>query len=136
MGLAFGLLLAFNSASLNGAATGTVAADSAAIVHPKDATAFAALVASGTGKTVLVDFYADWCGPCRRFGPEISKYAEAHKDQVVVVKVNVDDREDLARKYGISGIPAIRLFRDGNLVAQTTGAVSADELENWVRNPN
>jgi len=131
-GLVLGLVVGLNAVPLIGATTDTGTTESDAISHPKDAAEFAALLGPGNGQTVLVDFYADWCGPCRRFAPELARFANAHRDSVNVAKVNVDTNQALAQTYGITTIPAICLFRDGKLVKQTTGAMSSERLAAWV----
>lgn len=131
-GLIFGVLAGFSILRPTGTTMVAAVAESTAILHPKDAAEFAALVAPGSGKTVLVDFYADWCGPCRQFAPAVAAFAEAHRDVVTVAKINVDAHQDLARNYGITSIPALCLFRDGKLVKQSVGAMSAEDLAAWV----
>lgn len=79
---------------------------------------------------VLVDFYADWCGPCRMVGPIIEELANELKD-VKVIKVNVDEREDVAKTYGIMSIPTIILFRDGQIDKKQIGFVPKEALLRW-----
>lgn len=128
-GVLFGTVLAFSTMSPGRDAAPDPASD--AVVHIEDVAAFAALIQPGNGKTVLADFYADWCGPCRRFAPVLATFADQHRDTLTVVKVNVDKNRELAAKYGVSGIPAIFLFRDGKMLRQTTGAMSAEALARW-----
>ena len=71
---------------------------------------------------VLVDFWAPWCGPCRRVGPELDAVAEELAGKVVIAKVNVDDESDLASKYQIQSIPAMLIFKGGKVVDQLVGA--------------
>lgn len=84
-------------------------------------------------KPVLVDFWAAWCGPCRRVAPELDAVAEQLGDKVKVLKVDVDAEPELAGRYGIQSIPALFIFKDGNIVDRILGAqprqVIAQKLE-------
>jgi thioredoxin 1 len=81
-------------------------------------------------KLVLIDFYADWCGPCKVLAPIIEKFGESHKDQIAVYKANVDDDEiaTLAQTYKIRSIPTLLWFKDGEVVATQSGLSSEDAL--------
>lgn len=81
---------------------------------------------------VLVDFYADWCGPCRMLSPLIEELAEENKN-VKVIKVNVDEREDIARNYAVMSIPTLILFEDGEVKNKHIGFMPKDELETWIK---
>lgn len=72
-------------------------------------------------KKVLVDFYADWCGPCRMVSPIVDEIAE-ERDDILVCKVNVDDEQELANRFGIFSIPSLLIFKDGEVVNQIAGA--------------
>ncbi|MBR3649177.1 MAG: thioredoxin [Victivallales bacterium] len=78
--------------------------------------------------TVLVDFWAPWCGPCRMQGPILEKLADELPD-VSICKVNVDDNADIAVKFQIMSIPALLIFKDGKLAKQYIGLTAADELK-------
>ena len=80
-------------------------------------------------RPVIVDFWAEWCGPCRMVGPILDQIAEEHADAVDVVKLNVDDNGETAAKYGITSIPAIYVFKDGEVAQKSIGAKPKATLE-------
>ncbi len=77
---------------------------------------------------VLVDFYADWCGPCKMMMPVVEKLAETYEGKVKVGKVNADECNELAAKYNVMSIPCFLVFKNGEVVNNGTGAMSADAL--------
>ncbi|MBI1951953.1 MAG: thioredoxin [Acidobacteria bacterium] len=84
------------------------------------------------GAPILVDFWAEWCGPCRMVAPVLEKLAEEYDGKVRVGKVNVDDESSLAGRYGIQSIPTLLLFKNGKVVEQYIGAASRDVLVNLI----
>jgi thioredoxin 1 len=83
---------------------------------------------AGAEVPVVVDFWAPWCGPCRMVAPEIDKLSERLGSAVKFVKVNIDENNELAMKYGVMSIPTIAKFEKGELAAQVVGARGADAL--------
>lgn len=79
-------------------------------------------------KPVLVDFWADWCGPCRMFAPTVSELAEDFDGKAVIAKVNVDQCPDTSSKYGVMSIPTVLVFKNGNQVEKTVGVQSKAKL--------
>ena len=78
---------------------------------------------------VLVDFWAEWCGPCRMITPIIEELHEDFKDKAVIGKVNVDSESDISSEYGITSIPTLLFFKDGEIVDKHIGAASKSQLE-------
>jgi len=76
----------------------------------------------------LVDFYAEWCGPCKMMGPVLDEL----DDKINIIKVNVDDHEDLAREYGIMSIPALKFIKDGEVKKELVGFTPKEELEDII----
>lgn len=80
-------------------------------------------------KPVAVDFWAEWCGPCKAVAPSIEELSEEMKDTVKFGKLNVDASPEIAGKYGIMSIPTILIYKDGNVAGQIVGALPKDELK-------
>ena len=80
-------------------------------------------------KTIMVDFWAEWCGPCRAVGPILDAIAAEHSEKISIVKLNVDDNPQTAMKYGITSIPAMKVYRGGEVVKTVIGAKPKPALE-------
>ncbi len=83
-------------------------------------------------KPVFVDFWAEWCGPCRIVSPTVEELSKEYNDKVNFVKVNVDENNELASKYNVFSIPTLAIFRDGKIIAQTAGAASKESLRTYI----
>jgi len=81
---------------------------------------------------VFVDFWAEWCGPCRMVGPAVEQLAKTLDGQVKIVKLNVDENQEIAVKYGIHSIPSLLLFKDGKEIARTVGAAPKEAYQKFI----
>ena len=100
------------------------------IVHVTDDTFETEVL--NAGQPVLVDYWAEWCGPCKAIGPILSEVAEEYADKLKVVKLNIDENPATPPKYGIRGIPTLMLFRHGNVEATKVGALSKSQLAAFI----
>ncbi len=85
-----------------------------------------------SNKPVLVDFWAEWCGPCKMIAPALSAIADEFADKITVAKMNVDENNETPAKHGIRGIPTLLLFKDGAVVATKVGALSKGQLAEFI----
>ncbi len=83
-------------------------------------------------KPVLVDFWAEWCGPCRMIAPALEEIAGEIGDKVDIVKLNIDENPGTPTQYGVRGIPTMVLFKDGQPVAQKVGAAPRGQIQSWL----
>jgi len=87
---------------------------------------------SSSNIPVLVDFWAEWCGPCKSLGPILEEISKDLKDKLQVVKVNLDENQDLAMKYSIRSIPTLLLFKSGELIDTKVGLLPKSDLVEWL----
>jgi thioredoxin 1 len=96
------------------------------IKHVSDATFESDVL--NAGKPVLVDYWAEWCGPCKMIAPILDEVAGTYGDKLQIAKMNVDENREIPAKFGIRGIPTLMLFKDGELAATKVGAMSKAQL--------
>ncbi|WP_298965750.1 thioredoxin [uncultured Methylobacterium sp.] len=82
---------------------------------------------------VVVDFWAEWCGPCRAIGPALEEISGEMQGRVKIAKVNVDENPGIASQYGIRSIPTLMIFKDGQLASQKVGAAPKGDLSRWIQ---
>ena len=100
------------------------------IHHVTDANFDAEVLQSAT--PVLVDYWAEWCGPCKMIAPVLYEVANEYGDKLKVVKLNIDENQSTPPKYGIRGIPTLMLFKNGNIEATKVGALSKSQLTAFI----
>jgi len=86
-----------------------------------------------SSKPIVVDFWADWCGPCKQIAPTLEEISNEMADQVTIAKLNIDSEINTGTKYGIRGIPTMLLFKDGELKAQKVGATTKSNIVSWIK---
>lgn len=100
------------------------------IKHLSDASFEADVLQAGT--PVLVDYWAEWCGPCKMIAPILDEVAGAYQGRLTIAKMNVDENREIPAKFGIRGIPTLMLFKDGQLAATKVGAMSKAQLTAFI----
>ncbi|KFA58011.1 thioredoxin [Gilliamella sp. wkB18] len=89
-------------------------------------------VINDTTRPVLVDFWAEWCGPCKMVAPILEEVAQEYCDKIVIAKLNVQENPNIAPKFGIRGIPTLLIFKNGKVVATQVGALSKTQLISFI----
>jgi thioredoxin 1 len=87
----------------------------------------------GADGPVLVDFWAEWCGPCKQIGPSLEEISEEMGEKITVAKINIDDNPMTPSKYGVRGIPTLMLFKGGEVAATKVGALPKGKLVEWIQ---
>lgn len=82
-----------------------------------------------SGKVVVIDFWATWCGPCLKLGPIVEELAEKYGDKAIIGKINIDEENDIVMENRIRSVPTVLFFKDGEVAARSVGLVKLDELE-------
>ena len=86
-----------------------------------------------SGTLVLVDFWAEWCGPCKQIGPILEEISNEKEDKLKILKLNIDENPETPQKYGVRGIPTLMLFKKGKLIDTKVGSLPKSSLEVWLQ---
>ncbi|NRA87448.1 MAG: thioredoxin TrxA [Rhizobiales bacterium] len=85
-----------------------------------------------SSKLVVVDFWAEWCGPCKQIGPALEELAAEYGDKIAIAKVNIDENPNTPTQFGVRGIPTLLIFKDGELAATKVGALPKSKIAEWI----
>lgn len=87
----------------------------------------------GADKPVLVDFWAEWCGPCRQIGPALEELSGEYSGKLTIAKINIDENPETPGRYGVRGIPTLMIFKGGELAATKVGAAPKSTIDAWIK---
>lgn len=102
------------------------------IIHVTDSSFESDVLKNST--PVLLDFWAEWCGPCKMIAPALEEIASEMEGKVTIAKVNIDENPELAAQFGVRSIPTLLMFKDGELAANLVGAAPKSKLTDWIKN--
>ena len=82
---------------------------------------------------ILIDFWAEWCGPCKQIGPILEELSTQYENKLKIFKINIDENPQIPQKYAVRGIPTLMLFKDGNLIDTKVGSLPKSSLDAWIK---
>ena len=111
---------------------GNLAGDPSVIKESSSAEFAEDVMVASRDTPVIVDFWAEWCGPCKQISPILSELAEDYKEKILIAKVNIDENPEVPSNYGIMSIPTLILFKDGKSVSSQIGVAEKSSLTQWI----
>ena len=87
---------------------------------------------SSISEAIIIDFWAEWCGPCKQIGPILEEISEEKKDTLKILKLNIDENPEIPQKYNVRGIPTLMMFKEGKLIDTKVGSLPKSALNEWI----